>query len=61
MNVQHHACDPKMIDRLLFHDLSGEEQAALEAHLEVCSTCRETLDGMAAEVSWWREARDFLS
>jgi eukaryotic-like serine/threonine-protein kinase len=61
MSVQHHACDPKLIDRLLSRELPSEEQAALESHLEVCSTCRETLDAMTADLSWWREARDFLS
>jgi hypothetical protein len=61
MNVEHHACDPEFIGRLLSHELSAEEQAALEAHFERCSTCRETLDEMAAGSSWWQEAHDFLS
>src|SRR3569623_2134842 len=60
MNVQHHACNPKLIGRLLRRELCGEEQATLESHLEVCSTCREMLDAMTADVSWWRETRDFL-
>ena len=61
MNVQRRACDPKLIDRLLTRELSGAEQAALESHLEVCSNCRDALDCMTADASWWREARDFLS
>ncbi|MGH7134619.1 MAG: protein kinase domain-containing protein, partial [Pirellulales bacterium] len=61
MNVEHHACDPKLIARLLSRELSGEEQTALEAHFECCSTCRQTLDEMAAGISWWQDARDFLS
>ena len=61
MNVQHHACDPKQIGRLLTDELSGDDQAALESHLEICPACRETLEALAAQLSWWHEARDFLS
>ncbi|HJT32686.1 MAG TPA: hypothetical protein VJ783_11650, partial [Pirellulales bacterium] len=61
MNVQHHSCDPQQIGRLLSDDLSGDEQGALECHLEDCLACRETLETMAAKLSWWHEARDFLS
>ncbi len=61
MNVQHHLCDREQISRLLADELSLSEQAALESHFEACPACRETLDAMAADLSWWHEARDFLS
>src|SRR5262249_20347565 len=41
--------------------LSGAELAAFEDHLEHCAACRESLDGTAAERSWWDEARGYLS
>lgn len=61
MNAERDACDARRIDRLLAHELSTEEQAALESHLEVCAACRGALDCMTADASWWHEARDFLS
>ena len=61
MNLQHRACDPTKIEQLLSDRLSLPEQAALESHLEECAACRETLESLTADVSWWREARDHLS
>jgi eukaryotic-like serine/threonine-protein kinase len=61
MDVQHHACDPHKIEQFLSDQLGPREQAALEAHLEACAACRETLESLTADVSWWREARDHLS
>lgn len=61
MNAKRDACDAQWIDRLLAHELSTQQQAALESHLEVCAACRDALDCMTADASWWHEARDFLS
>lgn len=53
-------CDAAVVQRYLDRQLSADDEAALEMHLDHCSTCRRTLDNSAAEDSWWNEASRFL-
>ena len=52
--------EPDLLDRLLTGDLSAGERAAVEDHLEDCSSCRQRIDALAADANWWSEASDFL-
>src|SRR5579871_3548495 len=61
MDLQQRACNRHTIERFLADRLSEDEQAALEDHLENCPPCRQCLDDVAAEGSWWQEARGYLS
>src|SRR5262245_56599147 len=54
-------CDPRRIQECLADSLSEDELAALEAHLEGCAACRESLEQAAARPGDWQSARDFLS
>jgi serine/threonine protein kinase len=67
MDVHHSACDqrpscnPSAAQRFLAEQLSDQEQAAFEAHLDECPACREQLESVAAERRWWDDARTYLS
>src|SRR2546425_965411 len=61
MDLQQRACSSQSIEQFLADQLSGAELAAFEDHLEHCTACRHSLDGTAAERSWWDEARGYLS
>ena len=54
-------CDPSLMRRYLDRQLADVEEAALEAHLDRCETCRRALDEKAAEGSWWSDASKFLA
>src|SRR5687767_5966049 len=60
MDAQRSACSHQTIEQFLADELSGAELAAFESHLEGCASCRRNLDGLAAEGSWWDEARGYL-
>lgn len=51
---------PELLQRFLKADLSDEEQAACERHLELCDSCRQQLQTSAAKETWWEDASDFL-
>jgi eukaryotic-like serine/threonine-protein kinase len=61
MNQHPNTCDPRHIDGCLADSLNDDERAAFEAHLEVCSACRQSLEERAAAPTDWQEARDYLS
>jgi serine/threonine protein kinase len=60
MDVQPTACDRRIMERFFADRLSDAELAAFEDHLGGCAACRQRLDGLAAERSWWEEARGHL-
>jgi eukaryotic-like serine/threonine-protein kinase len=61
MDVLPARCDRQTVERFLADQLSAEQSAAFEDHLETCSSCRQTLDSFAAEGNWWQEARAHLN
>src|SRR5262245_43736658 len=60
MNAQHQSCNTQTIETFLAGRLEGSEVAALEEHLESCSSCLHHLEELTAEGSWWEEARGYL-
>jgi eukaryotic-like serine/threonine-protein kinase len=58
--MQNTGCNPRTIEHFLAEQLSGEEQAAFEDHLENCLSCRLRLEETAADPSWWQEAQGYL-
>ena len=61
MNIQQPPCRRQTIEQFLADQLSDEEQTAFEDHLDNCAVCRQCLDELAADGSWWQEARGYLS
>jgi serine/threonine-protein kinase len=55
------ACDHAALDSLLADRLSGDDQLALEQHLDNCTTCRDELERLAAAPELWAEAHASLS
>ena len=53
-------CDRAAASRFLADQLSADEQATFEEHLESCTQCREQLDAIAAEKALWDEVRETL-
>jgi serine/threonine-protein kinase len=61
MDLKSAFCNRQTIEQFLADQLSDQDRAAFEDHLETCPSCRQGLDHMAAEGSWWEEARGYLS
>jgi hypothetical protein len=55
------SCSPVTIGQFLDEQLSDQEQGAFEAHLDECAACREQLECMTADRSWWDDARVYLA
>src|SRR5436190_447163 len=53
-------CDPKWIELFLDQQLTGEEQAAFETHLDDCRDCRRRLELAAAGDDVWSGVRESL-
>jgi serine/threonine protein kinase len=53
-------CHPEWPNHFLFGNLSAEDQAAFEEHLEDCLDCRELLETRAADEQSWRAAKELL-
>jgi serine/threonine protein kinase len=53
-------CDQHRIEPFLDGTLPPAEEAAFEAHLATCSTCRAWLDAAAADQQSWSDASDQL-
>jgi serine/threonine protein kinase len=53
-------CELRRIELFLAQQLSEEEQAALEQHLEECGDCRSALEQQAARGDTWAAARAAL-
>jgi serine/threonine protein kinase len=54
------SCDHSKLRRLLAGQLSADQQLLVEAHLDECRSCCETLESLAADASWWEDASDLL-
>ena len=61
MDVRRNPCGQHTVEHFLADRLSGEELTAFEDHLEGCPSCRQDLETMAAEGTWWEEARGYLA
>src|SRR5439155_13373824 len=61
MDVQRKFCSSQTIEQFLTDRLSEADLESFEQHLQDCSACRIKLENMAAEESWWDEARGYLS
>jgi serine/threonine protein kinase len=56
---QQPAClDRDQLCALLEERLPEVMQSSITAHLDTCDACRESLERLAAESLWWKEARD---
>ena len=53
-------CDPERIAALLSGEIEAEEQHRLEAHIETCDLCRNTLSDSASELGEWSAAASHL-
>ena len=60
MNNNRMTCDAKRIELFLARQLSDEEQAAFELHLDDCNDCRRQLEATAAGDDIWAGVRDSL-
>lgn len=52
---------PDQLLTFLRGQLSAREEADLQHHLDDCVSCRERLESTAADVSVWKEAREFFA
>src|SRR5688572_22838658 len=60
MNREHLACEPERIELFLRQQLTGEEQADFEAHLDDCDNCCRRLNESAASADVWDSIRESL-
>jgi eukaryotic-like serine/threonine-protein kinase len=61
MVAQTSQCDPRRLKQLLAGDLSDRVEQQVTQHVETCESCRCELETIAADNSWWQDARQFLS
>ena len=61
MAIQSPHCKPKHLKRLLAGSLAEQRARDVADHLDQCDTCRSQLETLAAEDTWWAEARQFLA
>jgi len=54
-------CSRAKLQQLLADQLTETDVANVTRHVEDCDTCRRDLETLAAEPSWWQDARCFLS
>lgn len=55
------ACDRSRLIQLLDESLPELDEQALSSHLDQCDMCRRELESIAANETWWMEARERLS
>ncbi len=53
-------CDPRRIAALLSGEMNAAEQTQLEAHIETCDVCQNTLTASASDVGDWTAAARHL-
>jgi serine/threonine-protein kinase len=53
-------CQPERLRLALEARLPADEQENLERHLPDCESCRQSLEALAGDAAWWREARTTL-
>jgi serine/threonine-protein kinase len=49
------------LKQLLAGSLSREAESDVARHVETCDACRHEMETLAAETSWWQDAKQFLS
>ena len=54
-------CNRAKLQQLLTNQLTETVAAGVTQHVEDCEACRRDLELLAAEASWWQEARRFLA
>ncbi|MGD9633047.1 MAG: serine/threonine-protein kinase [Pirellulales bacterium] len=60
MKIEATPCDRLPLERLLAED-AGPAERELTSHVEQCPTCQSRLESLAAEESWWNDARESLA
>lgn len=58
---QHQHYDHPALRRLLDDELPADESSRMEEHLAGCAQCREEIEQLAAQRSWWHETVDVLT
>lgn len=61
MVAQASSCNRRRLKQLLAGELSREAEQDIAKHVETCEVCRCEMETLAAETSWWQDARQFLS
>src|SRR5262245_20382584 len=61
MKQQRDSCSRQTIEHFFADELSEDELSTFQDHLESCPSCRAALEDMAADESWWQEARGYLT
>lgn len=59
--MQNNHCQPHEIESFLTDAMDPKDESKLLSHIEVCATCRDSLEQTAADVSTWQSATSFLS
>jgi len=54
-------CNRRRLKQLLDGNLSEDAEHEVARHVETCDACRQQMETLAGEPSWWRETRQFLS
>ena len=54
-------CSRAKLQQLLADQLDEKVTTHVTQHVEDCETCRRDLEMLAAEASWWQDARRFLA
>lgn len=54
-------CDTAQLQRLIDEDLTDAEQASVALHVDTCVMCRQQLERLAGDETWWHQSREFLS
>src|SRR5687767_10731435 len=53
-------CDDKLLRGYLGQELTADQEAELEGHLDQCARCRERIRASAADEQWWAAAGNYL-
>jgi serine/threonine protein kinase len=61
MQTQQHCSTPDQLLTFLRGQLSVQEEAELQLHLNDCVLCRERMESTAADASHWNEAKQFFA
>jgi serine/threonine protein kinase len=54
-------CNTAQLQRLIDDDLTEAEQASMAQHVDNCFKCRQQLETLAGDETWWHQSREFLS
>jgi serine/threonine protein kinase/WD40 repeat protein len=53
-------CNEQLLRSYLGHELTADQEAELEGHLDQCPYCRERIRASAADEHWWAAAGNYL-